>query len=88
MVCLDDKHNLKVGEPGFPVAAVDQGREVVVTCNSSLQVGDHDFTKAKITPSVTLICDVPESLFIVGVSKFATRTHFFNLLTLTATLLS
>lgn len=27
-----------------------------------MQVADHDFTKAKITPSVTLICDVPESI--------------------------
>ena len=62
MVCLDDKHNIKIGEPGFPVAAVDRGREVVVGSNSSFQVGDHDFTKAKVTPSVTLVCDVPESL--------------------------
>ena len=50
MVCLDDKHNIKVGEPGFPVAAVDRGKEVIVGSNSSFQVGDHDFTKAKITP--------------------------------------
>lgn len=62
MVCLDDKHNIKIGEPGFPVAAVDRGKEVVVGLNSSFQVGDHDFTKAKATPSVTLICDVPASL--------------------------
>jgi hypothetical protein len=62
LVCLDDKHNIKVGEPGFPVAAVDRGKEVIVGANSSFQVGDHDFTKAKITPSVTLVCDVPESL--------------------------
>ena len=33
MVCLDDKHNIKVGEPGFPVAAIDHGEEVVVGCN-------------------------------------------------------
>ena len=26
LVCLDDKHNIKVGEPGFPVAAVDRGK--------------------------------------------------------------
>ena len=24
MVCLDDKHNIKVGEPDFPVAADDR----------------------------------------------------------------
>ncbi len=59
MVCLDDKHNIKVGETGFPVAAVDRGKEVIVGSNSSFHVGDHDFTKAKITPSVNL---VPKSL--------------------------
>lgn len=62
MVSLDDKHNIKVGEPGFPVAAVDRGKEVVVGTGTKFIVGDHDFTKAKITPSVALICDVPESL--------------------------
>ena len=25
MVCIDDKHQLKVGEPGFPVAAAERG---------------------------------------------------------------
>ena len=25
MVCIDDKHRLKVGEPGFPMAAAKQG---------------------------------------------------------------
>ena len=62
MVCLDDKHNIKVGGPGFPVAAVDHGKEVIVGSNPSFHVGDHDFTKAKITPAVTLVCDVPNSL--------------------------
>lgn len=62
MAFLDDKHNIKVGEPGFPVAAVDRGKEVLVGLNAKFTVGDHDFTKAKITPSVALICDVPESL--------------------------
>ena len=28
LVCLDDKHNIKVGEPGFSVAAVDRGKQV------------------------------------------------------------
>ena len=38
---------------------VDRGKEVIVGSNSSFHVGDHDFTKAKITPSVNL---VPKSL--------------------------
>ena len=87
MVCLDDKHNIKIGEPGFPVAAVDWGREVVVGSNSTFQVGDHDFTKAKVTPSVTLHCDVPKSLdetFYHG----SVKAQFFNLLVLTVMLQS
>ena len=42
-VCLDDKHRIKIGEPGFPVAAAERGRRVLVTQGSSFQVGDHDF---------------------------------------------
>lgn len=30
-VCLDDKHSIKIGEPGYPVAAVEQGRKVMVS---------------------------------------------------------
>ena len=67
MVSLDDKHNIKIGEPNFPVAAVDWGKEVLgkevlVGLNSKFMVGDHDFTKAKFTPSVALVCDIPEHI--------------------------
>ena len=62
MVSLDDKHNIKIGEPNFPVAAVDRGKEVLVGLNSKFMVGDHDFTKAKFTPSVALVCDIPEDI--------------------------
>ena len=43
LLCQDDKHTVKVGEPDLPVAAVEQGK----------QVSDNDFTKFSITPSVT-----------------------------------
>ena len=26
-VCIDDKHRIKVGEPGFALAAVERGRQ-------------------------------------------------------------
>ena len=45
LVCLDDKHCLKVGEPGFPVAAAERGRTVLVQVGSSFEVGHHNFTK-------------------------------------------
>lgn len=62
LLSLDDKHNIKVGEPNFPVAAVDRGKEVLVGVNAKAMVGDHDFTKAKLTPSVALLCDIPEDI--------------------------
>ena len=40
------------------MAAVDRGKAVLVNKDVSLSVADHDFTKLKLTPSVTLVCDV------------------------------
>lgn len=44
-VCIDDKHRIKVGEPGYPVAAVERGKEVIVSTNETLEVVDHDFCR-------------------------------------------
>ena len=41
---LTCKHRLKVGEPGFPVAAAEQGRRVIVRDGTTFEVGDGDFT--------------------------------------------
>ena len=30
-ISLDDKHRIKVGEPGFPVAVAERGRKVLVS---------------------------------------------------------
>jgi hypothetical protein len=62
LVFLDDKHRCKVGEPGFPVAAVDRGKKVVVSKDTTFVVADHDFTKTGIIPSVAMICNIPESI--------------------------
>ena len=40
MVSLDDKHRMKIGEPGFPVAVVERGQIVLVKVGSSFEVGD------------------------------------------------
>ena len=61
-VCIDDKHCIKVGEPGFPVAAAERGRQVIVSSHTAFVVGDHDFTKFKITPSVILLVNIPDSI--------------------------
>ena len=56
---IDDKHRVKVGERAFPVAAAERGRCVLVGAQEEFQVGDHDFTKFSLVPSVTLLCDLP-----------------------------
>ena len=62
MVSIDDKHRLKVGEPGFPVGAAERGRCVMVCAGTTFEVGDHDFTKFSIIPSVVLLIDIPERI--------------------------
>ena len=62
LVFLDDKYRCKVGELGFPVAAVDRGKKVVVSKDTTFVVADHDFTKTGIIPSVAMICNIPESI--------------------------
>ena len=53
---------MKVGEPGFPVAAAEWGRRVLVHAGTTFEVGDHDFTKFSIVPSVSLLIDIPEKI--------------------------
>ena len=59
---IDDKHKIKIGEPGFPVAAADRGKQVIVSRDTTFAVGDHDFTKMGIMPSVSLLVDIPENI--------------------------
>ena len=60
-ICIDDKHRVKVGEPGFPVAAAERGLEVVVSFHETFAVGDHDFTRFSIIPSVVFHLSIPDS---------------------------
>lgn len=52
LISLDDKHRVKIGEPGFPVAAAERGKQVLVGPGETFAVGDHDFTRFSIVPSV------------------------------------
>jgi hypothetical protein len=60
-ICLDDKHRVQVGEPGYPVAASERGRRVPVRSDEYFLVGDHDFTKFSLIPSVAFVIDIPEN---------------------------
>ncbi|XP_033096588.1 uncharacterized protein LOC117100862 [Anneissia japonica] len=62
LVSMDDKHTIKVGEPGCPVAAAERGKQVLVAMGKKLAVADHDFTRLSLTPSVNLFIDVPEKI--------------------------
>ena len=55
LVSADDKHKIKVGEPSYPLAAAERGKKVIVGPNQVMAVGDHDFSKTTITPSVNFV---------------------------------
>lgn len=55
LVSMDDKHKVKCGEPSYPVAATVRGKKVIVGENQVMAVGDHDFTKMTLIPSVNLL---------------------------------
>lgn len=63
LVFMDDKHRSKVGEHGLPVAAMEREKKVIATTSGKkFTVADHDFTRFLIIPSVTMICDIPETI--------------------------
>ena len=37
---IDAKCKVPIGESGFPIAAVSRGKQLIVGCNQSFQVGD------------------------------------------------
>jgi hypothetical protein len=61
-VCLDDKHKIKIGEPGYPVASAQRGKKVSVRNDEVLVVGDHNFTKFSLVPSVIFLTDITEEI--------------------------
>lgn len=65
LVFLDNKHQCKIGEPGYPVAAVDRGNQVIVGKDTKFVVSDHDFTKTGIIPSITMLYDIPETIDVI-----------------------
>ena len=82
MACLDDKHKIKVGEPDFPVAAVEWSKRVLVKVGASFEVGDHDFTKFTLIHCVTLVNDIPTEItgsWYSGQVFFALKRDFLSL---------
>ena len=48
------------GEPDAPASAVARNKHALATTNAILGARDHDFTKFNLTPSVYLVCDIPD----------------------------
>ena len=59
---LDDKHQIKVGEPNYPVAAAERGRRVIVAEKRVFEVDDHNFTKFSIIYSVSFLITIPDTI--------------------------
>uniref|UniRef100_A0A1X7V2Q1 Uncharacterized protein n=1 Tax=Amphimedon queenslandica TaxID=400682 RepID=A0A1X7V2Q1_AMPQE len=73
-ICLDDKHKIKIGEPDYPVASALRGKKVSVRSDETLAVGDHDFTKFSVIPSVIFSIDIPNEI-----SEFWYKGNLFNM---------
>ena len=58
MVSADATCKVSVGEPGYPIAAVSRGKQVIV---GTFKVGDHDYSKISLIPSMPLIHSIPEN---------------------------
>ena len=64
---FDNKYKIKCGEPSHPVAAAERGKKVVVGENQMMSVGDHEFTKFSLIPSVHLtVRTINNLLFLFG----------------------
>ena len=59
---LDDKHKVPIGEPRYPVVTWECGKKVLVGIGGAFEVGDHDFTRCSLTPSVALVIDILDSI--------------------------
>ena len=61
MVSADAKCKVSVGEPGYPIAAVSRGKQVIVGVNETFKVDDHDYSKISLIPDAILIHSIPEN---------------------------
>ena len=55
-------NKIKIGKPGYPVASAVRGNKVSVRNDEILAVGNHDFTKSPIIPSVFFAIDIPDEI--------------------------
>lgn len=82
LLCVDDKHKIKVWKPGYPVAAAERWKSVLVAMGKRFEVSDNDFTKFSITPRIALSMKTPDSIeetFYVGKVSVILKESVFEL---------
>lgn len=57
----DDKAKVSIGEPKALMSTGVREKATIVPVNIILCALDHDMTKASLTPSLYLKCDIPDS---------------------------
>ena len=60
LVSADAKCKVTLGEPGYPIASIYRGKQIIVGSNEKFQVGDHDFSKISLIPDAILLQDIPK----------------------------
>ena len=58
---MDDKAKVPIGEPGTPEAATGHNRKTLTKKNMVQESSDHNYHLGNFTPSVNLVCDIPDS---------------------------
>lgn len=61
LVFMDDKAKIPVGDPACPEAATSHMRKALTTKPTTLESSDHNYHCGNLTPSVNLLCDIPDS---------------------------
>ena len=59
---MDDKAKIPVGHPGTPEAATSHMQKAWTAKGVTLESSDHNYHAVNLTPSVNLLCEIPEDL--------------------------
>ena len=60
LVFMGGKSKTPIREPGNLEAATSHMRKSLTTANIELEATDHNYHVSNLTPSVNLICDMPQ----------------------------
>lgn len=62
LLFCDDKAKVPFGDPDHAISTGVRGKQSIVPTSSTLVALDHDMTRSSLTPSVFLLCDIPETI--------------------------